>query len=70
LLKRFKPLAFSTASACNTVGHEPSHVLMAMGLTKEQAFRSLRFSFGRMTSKTDVDFATTLIREQYVGSEL
>jgi cysteine desulfurase len=40
-------MAIATGSACSSALAEPSHVLSAMGLNKEQASASLRFSFGK-----------------------
>lgn len=48
-------IAVSTGSACSEGNVEPSHVLLAMGLSKEQAVSSLRFSLGRFTRKEDID---------------
>lgn len=48
-------IAVSTGSACSEGNIEPSHVLLAMGLSKELALSSLRFSLGRFTEKEDID---------------
>jgi len=48
-------IAVSTGSACSEGNVEPSHVLLAMGLNREQAVSSLRFSLGRFTEKEDID---------------
>ncbi len=48
-------IAVSTGSACSEGNVDPSHVLLAMGLTKEQAVSSLRFSLGRFTKDSDID---------------
>ncbi len=48
-------VAVSTGSACSEGNVDPSHVLLAMGLTKEQAVSSLRFSFGRFSEVSDID---------------
>ncbi len=48
-------VAVSTGSACSEGNVEPSHVLLAMGLSKEQSVSSLRFSLGRFTEKEDID---------------
>ena len=52
----------SSGSACNTSSLTPSHVLLAIGLTKEQANGSIRFTFGDANSFLDIDYiANTLI---------
>lgn len=57
ILKRIgKNVALSTGSACSSADPEPSHVLLAMGLTREQATGSLRFSLGKYTNKDEVDY--------------
>ena len=47
-------LAASTGSACTSGTPEPSHVLRAIGLSREEAERSIRFSFGRFTTDADI----------------
>lgn len=44
----------STGSACSVSSEEPSHVLMAIGASKADAQSSLRFSFGRSTTRPDI----------------
>jgi cysteine desulfurase len=50
-----KGVAVSTGSACSTGSLEPSHVLMALGLTHEQAHGNLRLTLGRENTYEDVD---------------
>src|SRR5581483_6024892 len=42
-----KGLAVSTGAACSSGAIEPSHVLMAMGMSSDRARASLRFSLGK-----------------------
>jgi cysteine desulfurase len=45
----------STGSACSSASLEPSHVLLALGLSPEQAHGSLRFTLGRDNTEADVE---------------
>jgi cysteine desulfurase len=45
----------SSGSACSSGAVEPSHVLMAIGLSKQQAKSSLRFSLGTDNTMEQVD---------------
>jgi len=45
----------STGSACSSSNPEPSHVLLALGLSPEQAGSSLRFTLGRETTESDIE---------------
>lgn len=47
--------AVSSGAACSSGAPEPSHVLLAMGLTREQARSSIRFSLGRANTEDQVD---------------
>lgn len=51
----------STGSACTAGIPEPSHVLLAMGVDEQAARGSLRFSFGRTNSPTDVERVLTAL---------
>jgi cysteine desulfurase len=56
-----KGLACSTGAACSSGAVEPSHVLTAIGLAPEDARASLRFSLGRHTTQSEIDFALHVI---------
>ncbi|HET6878374.1 MAG TPA: cysteine desulfurase family protein [Jatrophihabitans sp.] len=56
-----KGVECSTGSACSAGVAEPSHVLIAMGATPEQARSSLRFSLGHDSTRADVDAALEAI---------
>ena len=44
----------SAGSACTSGALEPSHVLLALGVPRETAAATVRFSFGRSTTEADV----------------
>jgi cysteine desulfurase len=48
-------ICISTGSACSSSDAEPSHVLLGIGLSHEQARSSLRFTLGRLTTAEDID---------------
>ncbi|CAM3518957.1 cysteine desulfurase family protein [Sphingobacterium prati] len=47
-------LALSSGSACVTGSREPSHVLLAMGVSKEDALSAIRFSLSVLTTREEV----------------
>jgi cysteine desulfurase len=51
----------STGSACSSNNLEPSHVLLAMGLSSPDAHGSLRFSLGRWTSDAEVNYVLKIL---------
>ncbi|OEK03096.1 IscS subfamily cysteine desulfurase [Roseivirga sp. 4D4] len=55
-------IALSNGSACSSTKVEPSHVLVAMGLSTQEAYSSLRISLGRFTSKEDINKASKQIQ--------
>ena len=56
-------LCFSSGSACHSGSSAPSYVLLAMGLTEEEAHCSLRFSLGYKTSEDQILKSLDIIRE-------
>ena len=49
-------IAASSGSACTSGAHDPSHVLLAMGLDHEFINGSLRFSLGRHNTEEEIDY--------------
>lgn len=57
-------VAVSSGSACTSSDPDPSHVLLAMGLSDADAKSSIRFSLGRSTTKQDIDRVITVFEEK------
>ena len=60
-----KGIFASTGSACNTGSLTPSHVLLAIGLTPEQAFSTIRFTLGTHNTKKDIDYTIKTLKDIY-----
>jgi cysteine desulfurase len=58
-----KGISASTGSACSSGSLDPSHVLMAIGLTHEQAHGSLRLTLGRGTTDEQIDYVLNVLPE-------
>ena len=56
-------LAASHGSACTTGALEPSRILLNMGLSRERAASSLRFSLSRYTTQEEIERAVDCIKE-------
>ena len=56
-------IASSTGSACHEGNTEPSEVLLAMGIARQQALGALRLTLGRWTSEAEVRKAVILLTE-------
>jgi cysteine desulfurase len=52
-----KKLAISAGSACTTQMVEPSHVLLALGLTENQAHNAIRIGCGRFNTDEEIQIA-------------
>lgn len=58
-----KGIAASSGSACTSGSLDPSHVLLAMGLTHEVAHGSLRLTLGRGNTEEEVDYCLEVLPE-------
>jgi cysteine desulfurase len=54
-------VAVSSGSACSTGAVEPSHVLVAMGVSRELALGTIRFSLGRETDEAEISRAVEVL---------
>lgn len=58
-------IMIGTGSACNSGAIEPSHVLLAHGLSREEASSSIRISFGRFNNEEDPTLASNELISAY-----
>lgn len=56
-------IAVSTGSACSSGSLEPSHVLTALGLSREEVRGSLRFSLSAYTTREEIDYTVEALKE-------
>ena len=66
-MERAPDLCVSTGSACSSAAIEPSYVLRALGLSEDEAGRTLRIGLGRFTSAADIDFAAAALIAAHEG---
>jgi len=64
-LLNLKGICVSTSSACTSGKDDPSHVLMALGLTEEQAKSAIRISYGRYNNMDEVETIVANICDAY-----
>lgn len=68
MLAAMPELCVSTGSACSSAEVEPSYVLKALGLSDDQAARTLRIGIGRFTSPADIDAAVAMLARAHAAS--
>ena len=56
-------ISISSGSACKSGSPEPTHVLIAMGRTEEEAHCSVRFSLSRYTTEEDIDYTVSALAQ-------
>ena len=61
-------IALSAGAACGATTLEPSHVLLAMGISLERAAATLRFSLGHDTTSDDIDYVISRLPAIVEGS--
>lgn len=55
IIGQLRTVALSNGSACASAVFEPSHVLIAMGLSTEDAYACIRFSLGRQNTLSEIN---------------
>ena len=60
-----KGVCVSTSSACTSGKDEPSHVLLALGLTEQQAKSAIRISYGQYNCADEVGKVVTAVCDAY-----
>lgn len=65
LLANLPEIALSTGSACESGSIEPSQVLLNIGLTRDDAYSTIRFGLGRFTTKDDIERTIHLLTDAY-----
>jgi len=53
----------SAGSACSTGDSKPSHVLTSIGLSKEEAAGTLRFTLGKENTKQEIDYTISALKK-------
>lgn len=65
-IEKAATLAVATGSACTSAEKTPSHVLLAMGMSEEDARCSIRFSLGRFTTAEEIQTTLRIITAMLV----
>ncbi|MXZ43691.1 MAG: IscS subfamily cysteine desulfurase [Gammaproteobacteria bacterium] len=63
LISVLDDIAVSSGSACTSAIIEPSYVLRELGLSRERAAASIRFSVGRYTTHEEIDYTAQRVAE-------
>jgi len=68
MIGRMKNVAVSNGSACTAAIVEPSHVLVSMGLSDDDAFGSIRFSLGKFNNHSEIVSVIQILKEVFQPS--
>lgn len=63
LIMGLENIAVSNGSACTSASVEPSHVLMALGMTEQEAFSCIRFSLGRFNTAEEIPAVVAAVQK-------
>ena len=56
-----REVSVSTGSACASGDNHPPYVLLAMGLKRDRAHATVRFSLGKQTTQEEMDYAQSCL---------
>jgi cysteine desulfurase len=65
LLANVPDVVASTGSACESGSPEPSRILLHLGISREAAYNTIRFGFGRFNSVEEIQTAIEVIKDAY-----
>lgn len=65
LIANLPELDLSVGSACTSGAPEPSHVLLAIGLSRDEAYSTFRVGIGRFTTEEEIIIAVKMISDAY-----
>ena len=68
VMMQMKEVAISTGSACASISSQESHVLKAIGLSKNKIHSSIRFGIGRFNTEEEINYVTNKLSE--VGKKI
>lgn len=69
LILNLDSVMIGTGSACSSGAIGPSHVLEAMGLSREQAYSTVRISLGRFTEEEEISMTVAEIRKAWISAQ-
>ena len=67
IMMKLSEIACSTGSACTSSIPLPSHVLLALGLKKEQINNTIRFGIGKFNTMEEIDRTISLFKQKFEG---
>jgi cysteine desulfurase len=66
MIGKMKNVAVSNGSACSAAVVKPSHVLLASGLSEDDAFASIRFSLGKFNNREEIKIVFQTIHQTLI----
>jgi len=67
IMMKMTEIACSTGSACTSSSPKPSHVLLALGLKKEQINNTIRFGIGKFNNMNQIEYVIDMFKKKLKG---